>query len=118
MKDLKTSVEEIKTNIQQKRQAETQNKPMPYRKEIIAAQEELTGIRIRGVADPKDKNPRLLHELDLAVIQKILSHLIVAYIVDMILPTLAILTKRKIEQFCLSFQMSCSEDLSCHQQAN
>ena len=84
MYDLKTSVEE--TIIAQKPKAETQNKLMLSRKKNSPAQEELTGIRIRDVAEPKDKNPRFRCEHDLAVIQKIVSHLdVVADIGDIVL---------------------------------
>ena len=55
MNDLKTSVEEIKTIIAQKPLAESQNKLRLSRKKNFTAQEELTGIRIRDVAEPKDK---------------------------------------------------------------
>ena len=82
MKDIKTSFEENKSILQRKQPAETQNKTMSSTKENIPAQDELTGIRIRGADESNDKNLRIRHKHALAV-KKILSHLeIVADIGD------------------------------------
>ena len=70
LSDLKLSVEGIKTTLQKKPQAETQNKPRSSRRENIPDQEELTGVKFRGVAEWKDKVPRIRHKHDLSVIKK------------------------------------------------
>ena len=54
---------------------EKSNVVSPLRQKKTPTAEDLTGIRIRGIPELKEKDPRMRQEHELSEVQKILAHL-------------------------------------------
>ena len=73
--ELKQTVSEIKDYMKEKQDQPAQEKSnvvSPLRQKKTPTAEDLTGIRIRGIPELKEKDPRMRQEHELSEVQKIL----------------------------------------------
>ena len=96
---------------------EKSNVVSPLRQKKTPAAEDLTGIRIRGIPELKEKYPRMRQEHDLSEVQKTLAHLDVETESGDIV-RLSKYEENKEEPNCWKCWLSGSDGLSYHQREN